>query len=224
MGSLRASLLVGLVVSVAAGGCSSGGGSGGGTSGGTNFASKRTSTCLAWQGAVCNFLSDKCAFQARTECDNLYQALFCKDDATMQACTQELSSAACPATADLPASCKQINDPAPVAEFCDQFAVALCNVSARCDGTSVSDCVPAVQAELSSTCSSAVGLGPSADQCLADLKTVACPVDSSPQSCKGVIKTLQSPTAHARLSSQIQGLSIDALVGVVRPLESTTPQ
>jgi hypothetical protein len=179
-----------LLLGVTGLGCSgSGGGDGGG---GTSYASKRTATCTTWQDSMCDFIADKCQAQTRPECDELYQSLFCKDDATMQSCTGQLGSATCATPVDVPAGCKGINDPAPVALYCTDFAREVCRWGVRCK--EVSDqaaCESEAAAGLASTCTNGVGLAPSADACLADLQTHPCGGESPP-SCKGVIKVLSS--------------------------------
>ena len=150
--------------------------SGGGP--GEQYASKRSTTCKAWQDATCDFLADKCQAQSRAECDELYQSLFCKDDSTMQACVGKLSQASCPSPIDLPAECKDINDVAPVAAYCKDVAD-----QAACESE--------VAVELAATCASAVGLSATADQCLLQLRTHACG-GQAPASCKGVIKVLSN--------------------------------
>ncbi len=183
----RAALgLVGLLLLACSGSSSGDGG------GGSNYASKRSSTCSAWQDSMCDFVADKCQAQARADCDELYQSLFCKDDATMQTCIGTLSAATCPTPFTVPEECKQINDPAPVGAYCQEFARAVCKFGVRCKETSdQAGCEAQVAVELASTCNAGVGLSPTADQCLADLGTLACG-QQAPPSCSGVIKVLSS--------------------------------
>ncbi|MFO0568300.1 MAG: hypothetical protein U0263_21745 [Polyangiaceae bacterium] len=185
---------VSMVASALAGGCS-GSSSGDGGGAGNEYASKRSATCKSWQDAMCDFISDKCSGQARPDCDELYQSLFCKDDATMQACIDKLGTASCPSPLAPPAECKQINDAQPVVDFCKDFAHEVCAWGVRCKETSdQAACESSALADLASTCSAGVGLSATADQCLSDLKSNACS-GQSPTSCKGVIKVLQSTPA-----------------------------
>ena len=159
---------------------------------GEQYASKRSTTCKAWQDATCDFLADKCQAQSRAECDELYQSLFCKDDSTMQACVGKLSQASCPSPIDLPAECKDINDVAPVAAYCKDFARGICKWGVRCKAAAdQAACESEVAVELAATCASAVGLSATADQCLLQLRTHACG-GQAPASCKGVIKVLSN--------------------------------
>lgn len=164
---------------------------GGGAGTGGVYESKRSATCKNWQNATCDFLADKCQAQSRADCDLLYQSLFCKDDATMQTCIGKLSQATCPAPIDLPSECKDINDPAPVAQYCKDFARELCKFGVRCkEASDQAACEAEMAVELAATCSSGVGLSSGADACLSELQTLAC--GSQPSSCKGVIKVLES--------------------------------
>lgn len=184
-----ASGFVGLLLLACSGSSSGDGG------GGSNYASKRSSTCLAWQDSMCDFIADKCQAQARADCDELYQSLFCKDDGTMQSCIGTLSTATCPSPLDVPAACKGINDPAPVADYCKDFAREVCEFGVRCKETSdQAGCEAQVAVELASTCNAGVGLSATADQCLADLGTLACG-EKAPASCSGVVKVLSSSPA-----------------------------
>lgn len=169
---------------------------GDGGSGG-EYDSKRSTTCKSWQDATCDFLADKCQAQTRADCDLLYQSLFCKDDGTMQTCIGKLSQASCPSPIDLPAECKNINDAAPVAEYCKDFARAACKFGVRCkEASDQAACEAEMAVELAATCSSGVGLAPGADACLSELTSLACG-SQVPASCKGVIKVLNdSPAAE----------------------------
>lgn len=144
---------------------------------------------------MCDFIADKCQAQARADCDELYESLFCKDDATMQSCIGTLGAATCPTPLEVPAQCKSINDPAPVADYCKDFAREVCKFGVRCGETSdQAGCEAQLAVDLAATCNSGVGLAATADQCLSDLGTLACGSEA-PASCSGVIKVLQSSPA-----------------------------
>lgn len=163
---------------------------GGSAGAGTKYASKRSLTCRQWQDAMCDFIADECQAQTRPECDELYQSLFCRDDATMSACLGALGSASCASPAEVPVECREINDAAPVLEYCKDFGREVCKWGVRCQqATDQAACESQVALDLSDTCAAGVGLSSSADQCLTDLQTHACGSEG-PASCKGVIKLL----------------------------------
>jgi hypothetical protein len=176
-------------------GCSGGRYESTGGGAGQKYAGKRSLTCLSWQDEMCDFISDRCQAQTRVECDALYQSLFCKDDSTMQACIAALGSATCPLTFEVPQACKDLNDPAPVTEFCQEFGAAVCRWAVRCgQATDQKACEAQTAVELAATCAGGVGLSPSADACLGELVSLACDA-KAPGNCDGVIKVLSSPTS-----------------------------
>lgn len=160
--------------------CSSGGSGGGGANG------DRTGVCLAWQDAVCDHVADKCGESPRTECDELVQTFFCRSDAVMQACTDALPGATC---GTLPAACDNVADPQPAVDWCVQFVNTVCERAVSCEFATLTECLNTLQPTIN--CSSAIGLGPSADQCNAEIQTASCAqLDSGlPASCDDVVKS-----------------------------------
>jgi len=191
--------------------CSGSGGGEEGAGAGSKYSSKRSPVCKTWQDAMCDFIADKCQAQSRAGCDELYQSLFCEDDTTMQTCISALGSATCGSPLEVPTQCKQINDPQPVGEFCQDFAREVCKFGVRCgEVTDQASCEAAAAVELAPTCNAGVGLAASADQCLADLPTAAC--SGSPSSCKGVIKMIEgTPAADVMLPWMTLSLAAPAL-------------
>jgi hypothetical protein len=183
-------LVVSLLVLV---GCSSSDGDAGGATGGKFV---RSATCLAFQDSFCDWASDKCHIESRELCDEEARALFCKDDATVQACVDDLSRAECTAP---PNSCRGIIDTAPAVALCNDFLARLCtNAVDRCKLIDATTC--ASEASRAIDCSRAAGASPTIDQCFADLDAAPCGtlVSAPPESCRGAVKALPGPTTISR--------------------------
>jgi hypothetical protein len=149
--------------------------------------STRSPTCLKWQDAVCDYLADQCHALTRADCDDLYQATYCKDDATMQKCMNAIGTASCP---DTPAECTGVVDTEPAIAWCQDFLDAYCAAAETCKLSSKSECLSASAGKLN--CANAVGIGPTADQCMTDLGATPCnQLTALPASCKGVIKLVK---------------------------------
>ncbi len=225
MGRIARLVALGLLGSLPLGACSSGGSGGGGNGAGTKYSSMRSATCLQWQGAMCDFMTDKCQFLSRADCDEIHTSFFCKDDASLTACMQTLTTEACPSAVDLPQNCKQLNDPLPLLEYCKDYGAAVCAAMVRCEGGQQGLCEVEVHFQLEPICGtqgSGIGLAPSADQCLADLNALQCPLVDTPESCKGVVKILPSPSAQVpRLAAlTFAQRSVDELTSRAYPLPS----
>ena len=118
---------------------------------------------------MCDYLADRCQQMTRAECDDTFQSMFCKDDATMKACTAALASAACD---PLPAACKSVADPQPAIDWCESFVDVYCTRFEACKMGTKASCISASASALD--CSLAVGIGPTADDCMAALPKTPC--------------------------------------------------
>jgi hypothetical protein len=171
----------------------------------------RSSACLTFQDAECDFQADKCQQLTRAECDASFQSLFCKSDETASACTKALASATCGTS---PPECQGIGDTAPALSLCNQFVDVSCTRISGCGAVDKATCLSQEQAVLS--CATAVGVAPSFDSCLAEVNSAACNAQKGidlPASCKGVIKRLM-PTSPGTSPSMHPAL--DFLAGIGR--------
>jgi hypothetical protein len=151
----------------------------------------RSTTCEQWQDASCDFMADQCSSISRAECDDSFQALFCKSDDEVQACISVLGNASCP---DTPDACTGVADVAPAKWYCNTFVDLLCTRGEACDLGAKETCVKEA-ATSALDCNAAVGAGPAIETCLSKLSSVACESLSGgqlPAECQGVIKVLQS--------------------------------
>jgi hypothetical protein len=147
------------------------------------------------QDASCDRISDRCKEAPRAECDDTFQALFCKSDATATACAKALETAACGGT---PAECQGIADTVPAIQLCNEFLDTFCEALAACGKVSKSDCRQQLAGSV--PCAEAVGITPSYDTCKAALPEQSCDASGNialPESCKGVVKvnTVAAPTS-----------------------------
>lgn len=166
--------------------------------GGSSNVPARSETCIAWQDRMCDHAADKCSELPRPDCDSVFQSLFCEDDATMQTCIDTLGTATC--TGSFPAQCVQINDAQPAFDYCTKLVEGLCARAIECDPSAGSqqDCVAQSVPEL---CNGAVGVKSTGDQCLADIPKIECTEQLTlPESCQGVITTIESDSASAPAS------------------------
>lgn len=147
----------------------------------------RSPTCLQWQDAMCDYLADRCGQTTRADCDNLLKSMFCKDDATMKACTNAVAAAACGPT---PEPCKNVADTAPAIAWCKNFVDAYCTRFDECKMGTKDSCLATSGTAID--CSLAVGIGASADTCMATLPSTPCEqMNQTPAACQGVIKLNQ---------------------------------
>jgi hypothetical protein len=162
----------------------------------------RSSTCLTWQDATCDYLADKCQSVARDYCDDYTQSLFCESDETVQACIDALATGTCPNT---PEACQGVADRAPAKWYCLTFIEALCDRGEACNLESKDQCVESANASLD--CDETVGVGPTMETCLSQLGSLSCAALNAyqlPAACQGVFKVDESVT---RTSSEKRGLA-----------------
>ena len=146
----------------------------------------RSSTCITWQDATCDYLADRCQSVARDYCDGYTHSLYCKSDETMQTCIEALASGTCP---DTPDACQGVSDPAPAKWFCLTFIDTLCERAEACNLESKDQCVQSANASLD--CDGAIGVEPTGETCLAQLGSLSCAALDAyqlPAACQGVIR------------------------------------
>ena len=158
------------------------GGAGSSSGGEPGYASLRSPECKTTLTAICDFLVG-CGVYTQARCDDEVGSFFC-DDTKIGACTDKLDGLACTNTA--PQECLGLVDPGPPSDFCFEFVDLLCTNMANCDSTvTVESCKES--AAMTLNCDAAVGLRPSADQCLADTRAQTCEQSGIADSCKGVV-------------------------------------
>jgi hypothetical protein len=148
-------------------------------------AGRGSAACHEWQSAYCGLLNRCMAVNAA--CEQI-KAIACRSDDEARRCVSVLNAQDCaapPAACDVPA----IADPAPAQKACNDFGNALCSRSEECQPGSRDACSEQVKGML--TCSKAVGVALSFEQCLTDIGKVTCEATSAPDSCKAVILVLQ---------------------------------
>ncbi len=100
-------------------------------------------------------------------------------------CATALNAASCmmpPAGCDL----KDLADPAPAMAACNQFIDEVCNAMIRCDPTVMSaTCHQQTAAQID--CTKVIGAKLSFEQCISDLKSIACTATTAPMSCSGAL-------------------------------------
>jgi hypothetical protein len=100
-------------------------------------------------------------------------------------CATALNAASCAAP---PTGCdlRDLADPAPAMAACTQFIDAVCAAQIRCDPTVMSDvCHQQTAAQID--CTKVIGVKLSFEQCISDLKTIACTATTAPMSCSGAL-------------------------------------
>ena len=155
-------------------GCSDDGGNAG-------PAGRGTATCNQWQSALCQWIG-RCTMPPAGACDQI-KAIACKSDSQAEHCATALSSASCSAP---PENCdvRDLADPAPAKKACEDFGAAFCQKSEECTSGSRDPCLQEVQSTL--PCSEFIGVTLAYEQCVAQIRTLAC-TSPSPEVCKGIL-------------------------------------
>lgn len=165
--------------------------SSGGSGPGLSPSNQRSSACLEFQAAECDLLADKCQKVARKDCDADFQSLFCKSDADAQACTEALRAATC--ADDTPQPCVGLADLDAARSACAAVFASLCAANATCTGEDQAACQKQLEAQV---CAGAVGVTPSASDCVAAAPSgCAGGKYSIPEACDGVVKTASETTS-----------------------------
>ena len=143
-----------------------------------------TPACNQWQTAVCAFAS-KCNPSFAPMCQDQANGIACISDMKATDCATALNAASCmmpPAGCDL----KDLADPAPAMAACNQFIDEVCNAMIRCDPTVMSaTCHQQTAAQID--CTKVIGVKLSFEQCISELKSLACTATMAPMSCSGAL-------------------------------------
>lgn len=175
--TIRDALGIGAIALVALGlGCSSGGGNGA-------PAGRGTPACNQWQSAVCEWITKCQVSGAATTCEQL-KGIACKSDAEAQRCATAVASASCTSP---PANCNiaDLADPVPAKKACEDFQAAACQRNEECQPGTRDACLEQIKGTLD--CSVVIGVALAYEQCMTEIKTVACTSTTGPDSCKGVL-------------------------------------
>jgi hypothetical protein len=143
-----------------------------------------TPACNQWQIAVCAFAS-KCNPPFAPMCQDQANAIACTSDMKATDCATALNAASCTAP---PTGCdlKDLADPAPAMAACNQFIDEVCNAQIRCDPT-VTSAACHQQLATQVDCTKMIGVKLTFEQCISDLKSVACTATMAPASCSGAL-------------------------------------
>lgn len=163
--------------------CSDGGG---GTSRNQSASSTRSPACKEMQAAICDRLADQCQLTTRSDCDDVFQSIFCKSDVLANSCASAYKKAPCGET---PTACRGVADLAPAIKICNQFVDQVCTKVANCGALTKEDCIK--ESVDSLNCNQVVGISPTYDTCEEELPKAVCNKDKSidlPVSCEGIIK------------------------------------
>ena len=155
--------------------------------GGSTNGTSRSSTCIAWQKAECDFIADRCKQMSRADCDDQFSAIFCtSDDGKLSACMQVLPTATCGTT---PMACGGTLDAAPAIAACNAYLERVCAHDVKCMAATKDECLTAAKQQID--CSRAVGAKPALDACFTKLDALACGTTALPDECKGAILVSQ---------------------------------
>jgi hypothetical protein len=109
----------------------------------------------------------------------------CKSDQQATDCANAFNAATC---TSLPPGCQFLDlaDPAPAVAACQQFIDETCVAQVRCEPGATSETCHQ-QASAKVDCTKVVGVKLSFEQCISELKTVACSATAAPASCVGAL-------------------------------------
>ena len=141
--------------------------------------------CHQWQSAVCAW-GTRCGASTTVmdTCKAQAPGITCKSDDLATSCAASLKSNACttpPTGCDL----RDLADPAPAVTACGQYLDAVCTSIERCGGSTKAECL--ADPQFADLCTGVIGFKLSFEQCLGQLKTIACTAASLPDTCSGVI-------------------------------------
>ena len=141
--------------------------------------------CRQWQSAVCGWGS-RCELSAEmmNNCKKQAPGTTCKSDELASSCAASLKSNACTTP---PTGCdiRDLADPAPAVEACNQYTDAFCTSVERCGGGTKADCL--ADPDVAALCTDAIAYTLGFESCIAQLKTVSCTATALPEVCDGVI-------------------------------------
>jgi hypothetical protein len=172
--ALRTSIAAVLALALAMG-CSGDDGGNAGPSG------RGTPTCNDWQAAVCEWLV-KCPVTGAASCDQV-KGIACKSDPEAARCAGALRSASCttpPSRCDL----SDLADRAPALKACNDYKETACTRLDECKTITHDECL---QQLMGLDCSRAVGVMLGYEQCITEMKSLACGSMMVPAVCNGVI-------------------------------------
>ena len=150
-------------------------------------AGRGSAACHEWQAAYCGLLINKC-MAANAACDQI-KSIACKSDDEARRCVGVLNAQSSCAAPAVSCDIGAIADPAPALKACEDFGNALCARNEECQSGSRDACLEQFKGMV--TCSKAVGVALSFEQCLTDVPTISCAAPTTPDSCKAVILVLQ---------------------------------
>ena len=150
-------------------------------------AGRGSTACREWQAAYCGLLINKC-MAANSACDQI-KSITCKSDDEARRCVGALNAQTVCAAPSATCDVSGIADPAPAQKACDDFGIALCARNEECQPGSRDACLEQLKGML--TCSKAIGVALSFEQCLTDVAKISCAAPTTPDSCKAVILVSQ---------------------------------
>jgi len=126
-----------------------------------------------------------CGSPNASSCPEQANAITCASDAKANSCANTITNSPC-TTPPVGCDVRDVADPAPAVAACNQFLDEVCAWNTRCDPSTTAE---ACRAQLVTTvdCTKVIGFKLGFEQCMTEVKALACGTMMLPAVCDGVL-------------------------------------